>query len=271
MNILIFGAKGYMGGNFFRIFPGSFASDVDIADTKAIGKEIDRIQPDIIINCAAKTGRPNIDWCEDHREDTLRSNVTGPLVLLELCQKAGCYFVHMSSGCIYHGDNNGKGYLENDPPNFFESFYSRSKIWSEQILKEFPLLILRPRMPFEGKPHDRNFITKVLKYERVIDVQNSMTYAPDLFAAAKKLIEKRITGIYNIVNPGSISPYEIMMLYKKIVDPSHNVERLDANLLGSVTKTGRSNCLLSSEKLRTQGIELPDIHQRIREALKEYA
>ncbi|PIR52099.1 hypothetical protein COU77_02180, partial [Candidatus Peregrinibacteria bacterium CG10_big_fil_rev_8_21_14_0_10_49_16] len=181
MNILIFGSRGYMGQNFFRLFSGSFGSDVDIADSAAVGKEFDRVQPDVVINCAAKTGRPNIDWCEDHKADTLRSNVTGPLVLLEMCLKAGCHLVHMSSGCIYQGDNGGHGFSENDPPNFFGSFYARTKIWAEAVLKEFPMLILRPRMPFENNAHERNLITKLAKYAKVIDVQNSMTYAPDLF------------------------------------------------------------------------------------------
>ena len=27
-----------------------------------------------------KTGRPNVDWCEDHKTETLFSNVTAPLI-----------------------------------------------------------------------------------------------------------------------------------------------------------------------------------------------
>ena len=34
-----------------------------------------------VINCAGKTGRPNVDWCEDHRPETVMSNVVGTITL----------------------------------------------------------------------------------------------------------------------------------------------------------------------------------------------
>ena len=83
-------------------------STVDIADAGALGEVLEKEKPDIVINTAGKTGRPNIDWCEEHKVETLRSNVAGPLLLLEECAKRNIYWVHLSSGCVYEGDNNGK-------------------------------------------------------------------------------------------------------------------------------------------------------------------
>src|SRR3989338_641709 len=215
MKILVFGAKGYLGHLFLKQYPDAVPSSVDIADSTAVSAELDRVKPDVVINAAGRTGRPNIDWCETHKEETLRSNLTGPLVLLEECGKRNIYWVHLSSGCIYEGDNGGRGFSEEDPPNFTGSFYSRVKGWCDQILREFPLLILRLRMPFDGSANERNLIVKLRKYPRVLDVQNSLTYLPDFLEAAKTLIGSRRTGIYNIVNSGTVSPYEIMELYKK--------------------------------------------------------
>ena len=99
-------------------------------------KEILDKNPEAIINCAGKTGKPNVDWCEDHKVETLYSNVVGPLVLVKVCQELGKYFVHVGTGCVYEGDNNGKGFTEEDKPNFFGSFYSKSKIWSQEALEE---------------------------------------------------------------------------------------------------------------------------------------
>ena len=48
---------------------------------------VEEVTPDVVINCAGKTGRPNVDWCEDHKEETVRANVTGPLILLDECRK----------------------------------------------------------------------------------------------------------------------------------------------------------------------------------------
>ena len=73
-----------MGQHFLKLFPDAQTPNVDIATKHEIALSLDE-QPDIVINCAGKTGHPNVDWCEDHKMETLRSNVTGPLVLLEEC------------------------------------------------------------------------------------------------------------------------------------------------------------------------------------------
>ena len=265
--VLIFGGRGYLGRAFQSLYSSALCPDVDIADVSAVAEILDREKPDVVINAAGKTGRPNIDWCEEHKEETLRSNLTGPLVLLEECSQRNIYWVHLSSGCIYEGDKGGRGFTEEDPPNFTGSFYSRVKGWADQVLGEFPVLILRLRMPFDGSTNERNLLMKLRKYPKVLDVQNSLTYLPDFLSAAKTLIERRWTGIYNIVNPGTVSPYEIMALYKKIAVHDHPCERLSLKDLSSVVRAARSNCVLSIAKLQREGIVLPDVHRRVEEAL----
>lgn len=268
MKTLLFGSRGYLGEQFKLAFPGILTPSADIADAKAVAQILDQEKPDVVINCAGKTGRPNVDWCEDHKEETVHSNVTGALVLAEECLKRGVFLAHLSSGCIYTGDNGGKGFSETDPPNFDGSFYSRTKAWSDRILSEFPVLILRIRMPFDGSPNDRNLIMKLRKYPRVLDEANSLTYLPEFTAAAKLLIEKKSTGIFNVVNDGAISPYRIMELYREIVDPSHKFERLTAEHLGEVVKAGRSNCVLSTAKARSAGVILSPAEDVVRVALQ---
>lgn len=272
MKILIFGSKGFMGKRFQKLFPDALCPSVDIADQTLVEKTLDQEKPDLVINAAGKAGVPNVDWCEDHRLETLRSNVLGPLVLLDACAKRGIYWVHLSSGCIYEGLNGGRGFTEEDIPNFTGSFYSRTKGWSDQMLKdcskEAQVLILRLRMPFDASDDPRNLIMKLKKYKTVLDEKNSITSIDDFFAATEKLIEKKKTGIYNITNPGLSSPFEIMTKFKEIVDPSHQFERLDLSGLSGVVKAGRSNCLLSTEKLASEGIELRPIHEAVDATLR---
>jgi len=256
-----------MGKQFLSLYPEAVAPSADIADAAAVAKALDAEKPDVVINAAGKTGRPNVDWCEDHKVETMRSNVTGPLVLLEECAKRGIYWVHLSSGCVYSGDNGGKGFTEADAPNFFGSFYSRTKAWSETALREFPVLILRLRMPFDGTTDSRNLIMKLKGYTRVLDAMNSVTYLPDFLRAAALLIERRRTGVWNLVNDGPISPCRVMELYREIVDPSHTFERLTLNDLPQVVKAGRSSCVLSLEKLTKEGIRMTPIEAAMREAL----
>ena len=288
MKILLFGPRGYLGQQFKALYPDVTASEADVTDSKAAGAELDRVRPDIVINAAGKTGTPNVDWCEDHKEETLRGNVTGPLVLLDECGKRGIYWVQLSSGCVYEGkrgniSNRGnrgsgaEGFTEEDPPNFFGSFYARSKAWSEQMLREVcdsvggrgGILILRLRMPFDGSSSPRNLIMKLRKYAKVLDVENSLTFMPEFLSAAKVLIERRRTGIWNIVNPGIISPFTIMQMYQEIVDPAHRFERITLKDLPTVVKAGRSNCILSTKKLEGEGISLRPVEEAMSGALQE--
>lgn len=268
MKILIFGAKGYMGGYFRSLYPDAACPSVDIADQRRVADALDHEKPDTVINCAGKSGVPNVDWCEDHKMETVRSNVRGPLVLLDECAKRNIYWVHLSSGCIYTGEGE---FTEEDQPNYFGSFYSRTKGWADQILKDFPVLQLRLRMPFDGSQEPRNLIMKLRKYKTVLDVRNSLTHVPDMLEVARKLIERKATGIYNVVNPGVISPYEIMEMYKEMVDPAHTLTRLSLEELSGVVKAGRSNCALSTAKLEKEGIVLPEVHDAVRTALTEFS
>ncbi len=282
MKYLIFGRSGWLAQKFNKFLEDSEISEVDITDLGAIRKELDEKKPEVVINAAGITGRPNIDWCEEHKLETITGNVTGPLNILQVCEERKIYWVHLSSGCIFQGSGPhhkgfsalgrpASGWIEEDeatPP----SFYSWTKFWADEILKNFPILIVRLRLPVDVEPNPRNLIDKLLKYDKVIDSKNSVTVIPDLMEATRQLIDKKRTGIYHVVNPGFISPSEIMELYKKIVDPSHKFEVVSDKELykKGLVKAVRSNCVLNSDKLQKEGIILKPIKERIVEVLKEY-
>ena len=270
MKILIFG-KGYIA-NKFKVFYGDEAeiSDVRIDDYSVVKAELEVKKPDVVVNCAGKTGRPNVDWCEDHKMETLAGNVLAPLILARACEELGLYMVHIGSGCVYEGYNEGVGYCEEDAPNFEGSYYSRTKAWSERMLKDFAVLQLRLRMPFDSIPSERNFITKITKYNKVISVPNSISVLEDFLNAAKVLIERKATGVYNVTNPGTITHQEILDMYIELVDPAYKYELFSLDELAKITKAGRSNCGLSVEKLEREGIYLRPVVQAVRESLEEY-
>jgi dTDP-4-dehydrorhamnose reductase len=268
---MILGARGYLGQRFAAAYPGAVAPPVDISDPAAVRRALAEYEPDAVINCAGRCGTPSVDWCESHRMETARGNVLGPMVLLQECGERDIYLVHISSGCIYEGDAGGEGFTEEDAPNFGGSYYSRTKSWIDQIFKEFPVLTLRLRMPFDGSTSDRNLIMKLRKYNRVLVERNSLTHLPDFLATARTLIARRATGIYNVVNPGAMSPYEVMERYRDLVDPSHAFEALPVDQLSEVAKAGRSNCILSTGKLEREGIHLPPVRLTVETSLRALA
>ncbi len=269
MNGLIFG-NGYMGSRIKDEF-GYKLSNFRITDMDSLGAYLDAEKPDIVINAVGKTGRPNIDWCETHKEETLFSNLVVSTLLAIACSKRGIYMVHIGSGCIYEGDNCGKGFIEEDEPNFYgPQFYAKTKILSEKVLCEFNCLQIRIRMPLDDHSHERNLIDKLLKYPKVIDVQNSITTVPHLLTAMRVLIGKKATGVFNVTNPGTISAAEVLNLYKEIVNPSHKFEIFSLEELDKITLGKRSNCKLDSSKLECEGAYLPEVHDAVRECLIKY-
>ncbi len=270
MKYLIFG-KGYIG-NKFKDFLGEEAvlSEVRLENYSEVKAELEKQQPSVVVNCAGKTGRPNVDWCEDHKTETLFSNVTAPLILARASLELGIYMVHVGSGCVYEGYNDEKGYSEDDAPNFFGSFYSRTKAWSETMMKEFPILQLRLRMPLDGEPGERNFITKITKYPKVISIPNSISVIEDFLKIGKTLMDKKATGIYNVTNEGWINHQEILEMYKEIVDPSYSYELFTVEEMEKITKAKRSNCGLSVKKLQAEGIKVRPVREAVRDALYKY-
>ena len=42
------------------------AADSRLENVEQVAAEIDAFKPTHVLNCAGLTGRPNVDWCEDH-------------------------------------------------------------------------------------------------------------------------------------------------------------------------------------------------------------
>ncbi len=273
--ILIFG-KGYVAGHIERAYSARghrvVVSDLRVQDYSDLFEEIARVAPTVVVNALGKTGKPNVDWCEDHKMETLQSNVVAPLLIAQACEALKVYMVHIGSGCVYEGyGEHGQGFEEVDEPNFAGSFYSKTKAWSETMLAEFPVLQLRLRMPLDEMPGERNFITKITRYPKVISVPNSISVMADFLKAFEVLVERRVTGIFNATNPGTITHQEILDLYCELVDPTYRYALFSVEEMEKLTKARRSNCGLSSAKLEAHGVFLRPVHQAVRETLEAYA
>jgi 3,5-epimerase/4-reductase len=113
---------------------------IRMQNREAVQNELERIKPTHVLNAAGSTGRPNVDWCEDHKEETVRNNVIGTLNLADCCYERGIHITVFATGCIYAYDEThpigGPGYLETDKANFNGSFYSETKAHVEEVSRE---------------------------------------------------------------------------------------------------------------------------------------
>ena len=232
--------------------------------------EIEKYNPRIIINCIGHTGQRNVDDCELDKDKTLSANVFVPLILAEAAVRNKVKLIHVSSGCIYHFDYSKDSPIDEEKiPDFFDLFYSRSKIYSEMALKvlssQYDILILRTRIPLDNRPHPKNLITKLINYKRIIDIPNSIAYLPDFLQALRHLIEINAKGLYNVVNMGALRYSQLLDVYKKHV-PDFTYELVDYRNL----KITRTNLILSTEKLERSGFKIRDIGEVLEECVKTY-
>ena len=277
MTTVIFGA-GFLGERLAQSLPGAvLIRGVDIGDRQAVLASLRAHQAHrvgSVVNAAGKTGRPNVDWCEDHPLETTRSNVIGPLVLAEACQEAGVHLVHLGSGCIFYGPSPSPGGWREDDAANPSAFYSRTKYAADLILSRLPnVAIVRLRMPIDTAPGPRNLITKLAGYAQVIDVENSVTIVPDLVEVLRSLVERRATGIFHATNPGPVRHAHLLALYRQFVDPGHRVTLIPEEELvrrGLATRA-RSNCILSSTRLEALGLTMRPTETALPDVFRQYA
>jgi len=282
MSFLVFGGQtGWIGQKIVHLLEEQ-GKEVHVASARLenrtdIERDIAKFQPKYILNCAGVTGRPNVDWCEDHKQETIRSNVIGTLNLCDVAFLHNIHVTNFATGCIYEYDDehpmhSGKGYTEEDKPNFDQSFYSMTKGMVEKLVKLYPnVLTLRVRMPISDDLEPRNFITKISKYERVVNIPNSMSVLHDLLPVSIDMSEKGLTGVINFTNPGVISHNEILDLYKQYIDPKFVYKNFSLEEQAKILKAGRSNNELDTAKLTSLYPTIPHIHESIKGVFQRMA
>ncbi|HEX2978593.1 MAG TPA: NAD-dependent epimerase/dehydratase family protein [Candidatus Babeliales bacterium] len=270
--VLVFGGTGWIGGKIVRALKSAGHNPIiatsRLENRHEIINEISKTSPDYIINAAGLTGKPNVDWCEDHRPETIRTNVIGTLNLADVAYLHDLHMTNISTGCIYEYDKehpmkSGKGFTEEEEPNFTGSFYSRSKIFLEKLILEYPnVLNLRVKMPISLEL-DKGFVGKITKYKKLINIPNSISILEDLVPLVIDMTFRQIKGNYNFVNPGTLSHNEVLELYKRFIDPNHAYENFSIEEQNQILKARRANAELSPNKLLKVYPEIPTARQSL--------
>ena len=153
---LIYGKTGWIGGLL-----GKLCAEQGIAyeygkgrleNREALEQDIATVKPTHVFNAAGVTGRPNVDWCESHKVETIRANVVGTLTLADVCKQHNLVLINYATGCIFEYDSkhplgSGIGFKEEDTPNFHGSYYSKTKA---MVSVNFSTVLL---LHFEYKCH----------------------------------------------------------------------------------------------------------------------
>jgi len=289
MKFLIFGHKGWIGSmvidilkkqNIYFVCAKSRAND-----KKAVEEELLLENPTHVMSFIGRTHGTTedgtkyttIDYLEQKGKikENVRDNLFAPVVLSLLCKRHNIHFTYLGTGCIFKYDDKHlfgsekTGFTEKSLPNFFESSYSTVKSYTDELmhLLEDNTLNLRIRMPITDKLEPRNFITKIITYEYICSIPNSMTVLDDLLPCAIELAKQNYTGTVNLTNPGLISHNEILEMYREIVDPNFKWKNFTKKDQDKILAGGRSNNCLDTNKLSTLFPNIKHIKESVRHTL----
>lgn len=283
--IYLLGGSGYVGSAYQALltrkgvpFRNLRRAELDYTRREVLRDALLRGKPQFLINAAGYTGKPNVDACELHKHECLFGNAVLPGIIADACADAKVPWGHVSSGCIYTGARpDGSGFKETDTPNFtFRtnncSFYSGSKALGEEVLAGKPdVYIWRLRIPFNHVDSPRNYLTKLMRYERLLEATNSISQLEEFCAATLACWEKRVPfGTYNVTNPGKVTTHEVVDLIKRAGVSQKNFVffKDEDEFMHVAAKTPRSNCVMDSSKLASVGITMTEVHEAVAWALQ---
>jgi dTDP-4-dehydrorhamnose reductase len=285
--IYLLGGSGYVGHAYQALlarknipFRNLRRADLDYSDRAKLTAALKQERPEFLINAAGYTGKPNVDACELHRHECLAGNAVLPGVVADACADAGVPWGHVSSGCIFSGSRpDGGGFTEKDEPNFtFRtnhcSFYSGTKALGEEVLAGKPdVFIWRLRIPFNQVDNPRNYLSKLMRYQRLLEATNSISQLEEFCAATFACWEKRVPfGTYNVTNPGKVTTHEVVELIQKsgVCRKDFVFFRDEDEFMHVAAKTPRSNCVMDSAKLAATGIKLTEVHEAVARDLRNW-
>jgi dTDP-4-dehydrorhamnose reductase len=190
--------------------------EVDVSDPDAVGRLLDGLDraPDFLINAAAFT---HVDRCEREPEAARRANAVAPAVLAEACARVGSRLVHVSTDYVFAGDAE-RPYREEDVPAP-RCVYGRTKLEGEERVRAVSedFLVVRTSWVY-GR--GRNFLAAILAQAearrrgeasgplRVVDDQHGRpTYAEDLAAGLRGLLERGAHGLYHLTGGGEATTW----------------------------------------------------------------
>jgi dTDP-4-dehydrorhamnose reductase len=304
--ILLLGAQGYVGQAFCSHFESHqipFESPtrekLDLSSAEDLRKQLREKRPSFLINAVGFTGKPNVDACESAKSDTLEMNTLLPVRIGEICSELEIPWGHISSGCIYQGhrgvneQGDPLGFRESDDPNFsFRtggcSFYSGTKALAEELLlRHFPhTYIWRLRIPFNHLDSSRNYLSKMLRYQRLLDARNSLSHLADFVASAWATVERNLPfGIYNLTNPGAVTTRDVIAMIqregeRRLRQGDNRTARAflrdfafftsEEEFMASGVVAPRSHCILDTSKAESHKLPLRPVREALVDSLQEW-
>lgn len=195
---------------------------MDITDEKAVDEIITRVNPDVIVHCAAWTA---VDMAEDDdKVEKVRAvNAGGTRYIAKAAKKLDCKMVYISTDYVFDGQ--GEKPWEPDCKDYKPlNVYGQTKLEGELAVSELLDKYFIVRIAWVFGVNGKNFIKTMINVGkthdtvRVVNDQiGTPTYTLDLSVLLVDMIETDKYGYYHATNEGGyISWYDFTLeIYKQ--------------------------------------------------------
>lgn len=233
MRILITGVTGNLGSKIVevnqdhelygtsRVNPKTIKlisfEKADLRNKEKLEKILEKINPDCILHTASLT---NVDYCENHKEETYSINVESTKNLAEFCYSKNRSLIFLSSDYVFDGKIKRK-YFEEEKTNPI-NYYGKTKQICEDIvlnLKKGAIARIIVAYCWSSANQKMNFahwLVKSLREGKKVKVANDQYNNAMLMEnAAENLMlmaEKEITGIYSLTGKDCINRIDFAKL-----------------------------------------------------------
>lgn len=211
----------YVGNYTMEDQPGIKYLKLDILDITRHNRLFKEFNPDVVIHTAS-IGSP--DYAQQHKDLTWAVNVNGTENMVGLCDRFKVRFIYISSNGIYDGNHAPYGEEDSARPI---NYYGETKLVGEACAKKAkyghaivrPILLYGWNSPFERGNIVTTSIGKLRKRETVYaynDVFCNPLFSNECARAVWAIIQKKLTGAFNIAGADRVSVFELLRRTAKI-------------------------------------------------------
>ena len=268
MRIAVVGSRGQLGAAVVEVCVARHdvtafdRAALDLTDDAAVSRAIDRVRPDVIINCS---GYNAVDAAERHPLDALLVNAFAVRSLARVARQSNAAFVHYSTDFVFDGMASTP--MTEEHPANPRSVYASSKLLGEWFAADAPRsYVLRVESLFGAATGSRakGSLEAMLEGLRAgrpvrvfVDRTVSPTYVIDAARATLELLERdSAPGLYHCVNSEFGTWLDVATEAARLLGVSPRFEELtlDAVVLPAIRPR---YCAMSNAKLLAAGISMP--------------
>ncbi len=185
---------------------------VELTDASAVGRALDELRPDAVINPASMT---DVDGCERDPAGAFAANCSAVATLALETKRLGAHLVHVSTDYVFDGETGG--YRETDLPNP-RGVYAITKHMGEEAVRALAgsWAIARVAVvygwPQAARPNFGAWLVSALGASQPIKLFTDQYVSPTLALSAAEMLaelaERRLTGIWHTTGATTVNRVE---------------------------------------------------------------